>query len=137
MNPVHVTPMLLPVDPFQYYLLIFTWVFQIVSFPQASSRKLCIHLSHPPHLLHARPSHSSPFNHSNNIWGGAQIIKLLIMYFSPLLHISSLLGQNILLAILFSNTISLRSLLNVSDQVLYPYKQQPNYSSLYLNLYIF
>ena len=37
---------------------------------------------------------------------------------------SSLLAPNILLNTLFSNTISLRSLLNVSDQVPHPYKQQ-------------
>ena len=35
---------------------------------------------------------------------------------------SSLLGPNILLNILFSNTLSLRSSLNVSDQVSHPYK---------------
>jgi hypothetical protein len=31
-----------------------------------------------------RPSHSSLFDHPNNIWWGVQIIKLLIMYFSSL-----------------------------------------------------
>ena len=36
--------------------------------------------------------------------------------------ISSLLGPNILLSILFSNTLRLRSFLNVSDQVLHPCK---------------
>ena len=35
---------------------------------------------------------------------------------------SSLLGPNILLKILVSNTLSLRSTLNVSDQVSHPYK---------------
>ena len=37
---------------------------------------------------------------------------------------SSLLGPNILLNTLFSNTLSLRSSLNVSDQVSHPYKKQ-------------
>ena len=37
---------------------------------------------------------------------------------------SSLLGPNILLNTLFSNTLSLRSSLNVSDQVSRPYKQR-------------
>ena len=36
---------------------------------------------------------------------------------------SSLLGPNILLYTLFSNTLSLRSSLNVSDQVSHPYSQ--------------
>jgi hypothetical protein len=42
----------------------------------------------------------------------------------------SLLGPNILLNILFSNTLSLRSSLKVSDQVSHPYKT----SSVYLNI---
>jgi hypothetical protein len=44
------------------------------------------------------------------------------MKFSPLPVTSSLLGPNILINTLFSNTISLRSSLNVSDQVSRPYK---------------
>jgi hypothetical protein len=47
---------------------------------------------------------------------------LLITQFSPLPVTLSLLGPNILLSTLFSNTLSLRSSLNVSDQVLHPYK---------------
>jgi hypothetical protein len=35
-----------------------------------------------------------------------------------------LLGTNILLNTLFSNSLSLRSSLNVSDQVSHPYKKQ-------------
>ena len=42
----------------------------------------------PPHSPHTRylshPSHSSRFDHPNNIVWGIQIIKLLIMLFSPL-----------------------------------------------------
>jgi hypothetical protein len=37
---------------------------------------------------------------------------------------SSLLGPNILLSTLLSNTLSLRSSLHVSDQVSHPYKKQ-------------
>ena len=47
----------------------------------------------------------------------------------------SLLGPNILLSILFSNTPSRRSSLNVSDQVSQNNRQ--NYSSVYFNLQIF
>ena len=51
---------------------------------------------------------------------------------------SSLLTPNILLNILFSDTLSLRSSLNARDQVSQPYKSnRQNYSSVYLNLYIF
>ena len=49
---------------------------------------------------------------------------------------SSLLGPNIRNT-LFSDTLSLRSSLNVSDQVSHPYKIRLNYSSVYLNLCIF
>jgi hypothetical protein len=37
---------------------------------------------------------------------------------------SSLLGPNILPNTLFSNTLSLHSFLNVSDQIAHPYKYQ-------------
>ena len=49
---------------------------------------------------------------------------------------SSLLGPNILLSTLFSNTLSLRSFLNVSDQVSHPYKTTDKIIVLriYLNL---
>jgi hypothetical protein len=62
-----------------------------------------LHTSHPR------------FDHLHNIGWGVQIIKLLTIT-------SSLLGPNILLNTLFSNTLSLRSSLNVSDQVSHPYK---------------
>jgi hypothetical protein len=42
--------------------------------------------------------------------------------FLPYTVTSSLLGPNILLSTLFSNTLSLRSYLNVSDQVSHPQK---------------
>ena len=54
---------------------------------------------------------------------------------------SSLLGPNILLSTLFSNTLRLRSSLNVSDHVSHPYKTTGKitflYISVYLNLCIF
>ena len=55
---------------------------QVVSFPQVSTPKLCIHLS-PPHTCYLpRSSLSSTFDHPNNIWWGVQIMKLPIL--SPL-----------------------------------------------------
>jgi hypothetical protein len=38
----------LPEDSSQYYLLIYSWVFPVVSFPQVSPPKPCTHLSFPP-----------------------------------------------------------------------------------------
>jgi hypothetical protein len=41
-------------------------------------------LSSPPYVLHADPCHSFRFHQNNNVWCGAQIIKLHTIYFSPL-----------------------------------------------------
>ena len=69
-----------------------------------------------------RPSHFSRFGHPKNIGCGVQIINLLIMKLFPSPVNSPLLGPNILLSTLFSNTLSLRSPLSVNDQVSHPYK---------------
>ena len=45
---------------------------------------------------------------------------------------SSLLGPNILLSTLFSNTLSLRFSINVSDQILHPYKTTGRIIVLYM-----
>ena len=51
---------------------------------------------------------------------------------------SSILCPNSLLSTLFSNILSLRSFLNVSDQVSHSYKTTGQiYSSVYLNIFIF
>ena len=50
---------------------------------------------------------------------------------------SSLLGPNILLNTLFSNTLSLRSSLNVSDQVSHPYRTTGRITVLYILIFIF
>ena len=50
---------------------------------------------------------------------------------------SSLLGPNILLNTLFSNTLSLRCSLNMSDQVSHPYKTTGNIIVLYILIFTF
>ena len=74
-----------------------------------------------------RPSHASRIHYPKNIWWGVQIIKLLIMRFSPFPCCLSLLGPNILFSTLFSDTLSLRFSLIVSDQVLQPNKKTGNF----------
>ena len=69
----------------------------------------------------SRPSHSSRFYHSKNIGWGVEVIKLINIH-SPIT--SSLLGSNILLSTLFSNTLSLCSSLNVRDKFHAHTKQQ-------------
>jgi len=50
---------------------------------------------------------------------------------------SSLLGPNILLSTLFSNTLNLHSSLNVSDQVSHPYKTNGKIIVLYILIFKF
>ena len=84
-----------------------------------------------------RPSHSSWLDHPNNTGWGVKVIKLLIMLFSPLLFTSLLLGSNIFLSTLFLNTLSLRSSLNVNDQVSHPYKTTGRILVLYILIFVF
>jgi len=49
---------------------------------------------------------------------------------------SSVLGPYILLSTLFSNTLSLRSSLNVSDQVSHPYKTKGKIAVPYISFFI-
>jgi len=95
------------------------------------------HIS-PPLLTHTRhmpsPSHSSQFYHPHNIGWGVQIINssLCSLLHSPIT--SSLLGPNILLNTMFSNTTSFLSSLNVSDQVSHSYKTTGKIIVLYIVL---
>jgi hypothetical protein len=99
------------------------------------TKTLYVPFSHTCHMLH--PSHSSWCDHQNNIWWGEQIVNLCIMQ-SVHPHITlSLLGPSIFLRILFMNTPSLCSSLNVGNHLLHPYKRKGKMcSSVYFNLYI-
>ena len=84
-----------------------------------------LHTTLLPHTCYIPlPSHYSRFYHPNNIGWGVQIINSSLFSFihSPLT--SSVLSPDILLSNLFSNTLSLRSFFNMSDQVSHPYKKQ-------------
>ena len=87
----------------------------------------------------SRPSHSSRFYLSNNtVWRVQSWSSSL--YTRGFLHslvTASLLGSNILLNTLFSNTLSLRSALNVSDQVLHPYNTTGKFIVLYILIFKF
>jgi hypothetical protein len=67
-------------------------------------------------------SDSYRFECTKNIWWKVQITKLFIMQSFHSTVTSSHLGPNIFLRTLFSDTLSLRSSLNVSDHVSHPYK---------------
>jgi hypothetical protein len=92
-----------------------------------------IHASLLPHPWYMpRPSHPSRFYHPHNIGWGVQIMKLLIMKFSPLPCYLVPLRKNIVLKILFSHTPTLRSSLNVSTKF-HTRNNRQNYSCIYLN----
>jgi len=100
----------------------------VVSFPQVSPPKLCIQLSSSPYVPYA------PRISFFSISGVKSGISSYNFLHSPV--IPYLLGPNILLSTIFSNTHSLRSSLNVRDQVSHPYKRT---AKLYfcINIYIF
>ena len=92
----------------------------MVSFPQVSPPKPCTHLSSPPFMLHGLPI---SFFYTQTTLG--EEYRSLCFSLSSFLHspvASSLLDPNILLNTLFSNTLSLHSSLNMSDQVPHPHK---------------
>ena len=104
------------------------------------SSKWCLFLRFPHQnpeyasLIHTRymlrPLHSSRYDHWNDNGWGLRIIKLLIVYFSPLPCYLVPFTTNILNT-LFSNNLSLRSFLNVNDQVSHSYKTTCRYSYIY------
>jgi len=83
------------------------------------------------------PSHSSRFYHPHNIGWGVQIIELFVMQSPPSPVTSSLLGPNILLNIMFSNTLSFLSSCNVNDQVSHPYTTTGKIIILYILIFKF
>ena len=91
-------------------------------FPSGYPNKPCTHLS-SPHSATC-PGHHILLDLITRIIPGEEH-RSLSSSLCSLLHspvISSLLGPNILLSTLLSNTLSLRSFLNVRDQVSHPYK---------------
>ena len=110
----------LPEGPPYYYPPIEAWNLQVVSFPRVS----------PPNSVYISafsiratcPTHLILNDFITRKTFGEQYRSLSCPFFrflqSPVT--TSLLGPNIFLSILFSNTLSLSSSLNVSDQVSHP-----------------
>ena len=113
---------LLPEGPSLYYPLNYACVFQVVSFPQVSPPKPCIRLSSsPPHTCYMScPSFFCFITQTILVEYILLSSSMCSFLHSPVT--SSLLGPNTLLNTLFSNILSLRSSLNVSDQFSHPYK---------------
>jgi hypothetical protein len=67
----------------QHYLPTYVLVFVVVSFLLAFSPIPYIYSSSPHSYYTPSPSHPPWLDHSNYTWGRVQVIKLLIMQFSP------------------------------------------------------
>jgi hypothetical protein len=68
-------------------------------------------------------SHAPWSDHPSNIRWTVEIMKLFIVQFSSTSVTTSLLGRNMHLSTLFSNTLNVCSSLNVRDQVTHPYNR--------------
>ena len=96
----------------------------MVSFPQVSPPKPWIHLSSPPPHTCYMPTHLIILNLITQVLYG-EVYRSFNYSLCSFLHshvTSSLLGLNILLNTLLSNTLCLHSSLSVRDQVSHPYK---------------
>jgi len=82
------------------------------------------------------PSHSSRFDHLNNIGWRYRSLSSSLCSFLHSLVTASLLGPNILNT-LFSNTLSLHSPLSVSDQVSHPFRTSGKIMVLYILIFGF
>ena len=85
-----------------------------------------------------RPYNVSLYDYPNKFGEEYRSLSSSLCRFLHSTVISSPLGPNILLSTLLSNTLTLHSSLNVSDQVSHPHKTtSKTYCSVYFNLYIF
>ena len=124
-----------PKDPFSYYSPIYPWVFQVVSFPQVSPPKPCINLSP---MCATCPAHLILNLITRTILGeeNRSLSSSLCSFLHSPVTLSHL-DPNILSSTLFSNTLSLCSILNVSDQVSHPYKTTGKIIVLYILIFKF
>ena len=91
-----------------------------------------------PHMRHMpRTSHSSRFYPRTILSVVYRQLSSSLCNFLQSSVTSSLLGPNTLLNTLFSNTLSLPSSLNVSDQVSHPYNTTSKIPVLYIFIFTF
>src|SRR5215469_12623231 len=107
----------------------------MVSFPRVSPLEPCTHLYPPPYAPHAPPISLFSILPPAQYWVRSKRSLSSSLYnflHSPVT--SSLLGPNTLLNTIFSNTLSLRSSLNISDKVSHPYRTTGKIIVLYVYL---
>ena len=108
-------PILSQLDPVHAPSLIYAWVSKVISFRQASPPKPCIRFTCPAHLI------IIDFNTRTLLGKEYTSLSSSLCSFLHSPFTSSLFGLDILLSTLFSDTLSLRSSLNVHDHVSHPY----------------
>jgi hypothetical protein len=109
-------------DPFEYYPPSTSGSSKWPPSLRSPSQNL-VRTSPLPHTFHMpRPSHSFLFFHPNSIWWAVRTIKLRLMKSSLLPCYLVLLRPKHPPHSLFSNTLSLCSYLNMTDQVPHPYR---------------
>ena len=92
-------------------------------FPSGFSTKILLHASPLPHTRYVpSPSHSSWFITRTILGEQYRSLSSSLCSFLHFRVTSPLLGTNMLFNTLFSNTLSLRSSLNIGDQISHPCK---------------
>jgi hypothetical protein len=120
LSPVHVPSHFMKIN--FNIIPIYAWVSQVVSFPQVSLPKSCMHRPFPHICYMLAPIILLDFV-TQKIFGDEYISlgsSLCSLLHSPVT--SGLLGPNILLSALFSKSLSHCSSLSTTDQVSHPYK---------------
>jgi len=136
-KPDHSSPfsrISLPEDPSLCYPPIYVWVFQVVlSFRFPHQDPVCT--SHLPPIRATCPAHLILLDLIARISGEYRPLSSSLCSFLHSPVTSSLLGPNILFSNLFSNTLSLRTSINVCDHVSHPYKGTASLYSHFIQVF--
>jgi hypothetical protein len=109
----------------------------MVSFPQVSPPKPCMHISYTPHV-NTCSAHLILFDLiMRKIDEKYRSLSFSLCSFLCSSVTSSLLGPNIFLSTLFSDTLSLCSSLNAKDQISHPYKRTGKIIVLYILIFTY
>jgi hypothetical protein len=124
-----------PEDPSQYYPPLFAWVSPVALSHRFPHQNLTHAYLSSQSMLHAPPISFFLILSPAQYWVRSTDHQLLVMKFSPPPCYLVPFRPNTLLNTLFSNTLSLRSSLNVSVQVSHPYKTTDKIIILFIYMF--